>query len=83
MNTLPPEKDLAGNLETEPEREKPSRRRQAGFLTLGQALAVIAIGGIVIAYSIPRIEGMFGTTRIEQAFSELNDLIIATQRYRA
>lgn len=79
MNTTMNKLALAETLEG----KRPSRHRQSGLLTLGQALAVIAIGGIIIAFSIPRIEGMYGSTRIEQAFSELNDLIIATQRYRS
>lgn len=57
------------------------RRREAG-ITLMEALAVIAGLGIMIAFAVPRIQGMFASTRAEQSYTELVDVVIAGQKYR-
>ena len=57
-------------------------RRDAGF-SLVEALAVLAVAAIVIAFAIPKIQEMFFNTNVEQAYSESVDLIIAGQRFRS
>lgn len=57
-------------------------RRNAGF-SLVEALAVLAVGAIVIAFAIPKIQEMFFNTNVEQAYSEVVDLVIAAQKFRS
>ena len=57
-------------------------RPEAGF-SLVEALAVLAVAAIVIAFAVPKIQEMFFNTNVEQAYSESVDLIIAGQRFRS
>ncbi len=56
--------------------------RTAGF-SLVEALAVLAVAAMVIAFAVPKIQEMFFNTNVEQAYSEVVDLVIAGQRYRS
>ena len=58
-----------------------SRSSQQG-MTLMETIAILAIAATVIAFALPRVREAFFNTSLEQAFSELNDVVIVAQQYR-
>lgn len=81
MNTSATIDPSAANVSAAPGAVLHPAHRFAGF-SLVEALAVLAVGAIVIAFAIPKIQEMFFNTNVEQAYSETVDLIIAGQKYR-
>ena len=58
-----------------------ARSRQKG-ITLVEVLAVLAIAALFISFALPKINEAFFNTKREQAYSEINDVIIVAQQYR-
>lgn len=57
-------------------------RRQRG-LTMTEMLGALAVVAILIAVAVPFINGAIAKTRLQQAYVEINDLLIAGEQYRA
>ena len=66
---------------TEIRDRKSARSRQHG-ITLVEVLAVLAIAALFISFALPKIQEAFFNTKREQAYSEINDVIIVAQQYR-
>jgi len=59
-----------------------ARRKERGWLSM-EATVTLALVAIVLMFLGPRIPEMFAGTRTEQAFTEVNELVLAGERYRS